>query len=237
MKLTVPIFHLKRKARLLSRKSKIPLHLALDLAAAEEGFAAWSLLASKASTATSAERLFRLLSPGDLLLIGARPGQGKTSLGLKLAVEAVRTGHRAIFFTLEYTKQEFEGRFRAIGADSAQFGGLIEFDDSDAICSDYIVERLRQAPRGSVAIVDYLQLLDQKRSNPELSIQIRALKTLALNRGLIFAFISQIHRSYDSSTKAFPDLEDLRLPNPLDLTLFDKACFLNAGAVRFRALN
>jgi hypothetical protein len=46
-------------------------------------------------------------------------------------------------------------------------------------------------------------------------------------------FISQIARSYEMSTKPFPDMADLRLPNPLDLTLFDKSCFLNNGSVRF----
>jgi hypothetical protein len=35
--------------------------------------------------------------------------------------------------------------------------------------------------------------------------------------------------------KSFPDLEDVRLPNPLDLSLFTKTCFLNNGEVQFRA--
>src|SRR5579862_7868029 len=38
MKLSAPIYHLKRKARLLSREKKIPLHEALDRIAIEEGF-------------------------------------------------------------------------------------------------------------------------------------------------------------------------------------------------------
>ncbi len=35
--------------------------------------------------------------------------------------------------------------------------------------------------------------------------------------------------------KPFPDLDDVRLPNPLDLSLFDKLCFLNGGDIRFQA--
>ena len=54
----------------------------------------------------------------------------------------------------------------------------------------------------------------------------RALKAFASDRQLIIVFISQIDRSYDPATKPFPDLGDVRLPNPLDLTLFDKTYFL-----------
>ena len=123
----------------------------------------------------------------------------------------------------------------AIGVEPAQFNDLFEFDNSDDISADYIVGRLESAPRGTLVVVDYLQLLDQKRENPELNIQVRRLESFARSRGLIFVFISQIDRSYDPSTKPCPDLEDVRLPNPLDLTLFSKTCFLNDGRVQFRA--
>ncbi len=83
-------------------------------------------------------------------------------------------------------------------------------------------------------VVDYLQLLDQKRDNPELMVQVRALQSFARDRGLIFVFISQIDRSYDPAVKPCPDLEDVRLPNPLDLRLFSKTCFLHNGEIRFR---
>ena len=65
--------------------------------------------------------------------------------------------------------------------------------------------------------------------------QVRALKAFARERGATLVFISQIDRSYDPSKKPCPDLEDVRLPNPLDLKLFDKTCFLNDGKVHFRA--
>ena len=65
--------------------------------------------------------------------------------------------------------------------------------------------------------------------------QVRTLQSFARASGLIFVFISQIDRSYDPLAKPFPDLEDVRLPNPLDLTLFSKTCFLNNGQVQFRA--
>ncbi|WFU18231.1 DNA helicase [Bradyrhizobium sp. CB3481] len=235
MKLSAPVYHLKRKAKLLSRAENIPLHQALDRIARQHGFAGWSLLAAKMSAAVPAEKLFARLAPGDLLLVGARPGQGKTLMSLELAVQAMKAGSRGVFFTLEYTEKDILDRFRAIGAERADFAGLFEFDSSDALSSDYIVERLATAPRGTLVVVDYLQLLDQKRANPELMIQVQALQSFARDRGLIFVFISQIDRSYDPSKKPCPDLEDVRLPNPLDLSLFSKTCFLNNGAIHFRA--
>ena len=235
MKLSAPVYRLKRKARELSRKSGIPLHRALDQVAIGEGFGTWSLLSARSAEMLSAAGLLDRLAPGDLLLIGARPGQGKTLLSLQLAVEAMKAGRRAVFFTLEYTTRDVLGRFRALGAEPAQFEALFTFDDSDAINADHIMQVLADAPDGTLAIVDYLQLLDQKRGNPELGAQISALKAFARERGLILGFISQIDRSYDPATKPCPDLADVRLPNPLDLSLFSKACFLNAGEVRFQA--
>lgn len=47
MKLSAPVYHLKRRAKLLSREENIPLHEALDRTAAKEGFSSWSLLTAK----------------------------------------------------------------------------------------------------------------------------------------------------------------------------------------------
>ena len=235
MKLSAPLYHLKRKAKLLSRAENIPLHEALDRIARQEGFGGWSLLAAKAAAAAPAEKLFARLAPGDLVLLGARPGHGKTRMGLELAVQAMKSGSQGVFFTLEYTEKDMLDRFRAIGVAREAFARLFEFDSSDEISSDYIVKRLADAPRGTLAVVDYLQLLDQKRDKPELMVQVRTLQSFARDRGLIFVFISQIDRSYDPLKKPCPDLDDVRLPNPLDLSLFTKTCFLNEGEIRFSA--
>ncbi|TPI21280.1 DNA helicase [Mesorhizobium sp. B4-1-1] len=235
MQLFAPVYHLKRQARLLSRRENVPLHTALDRIAGKEGFGSWSLLAAKATEAAPAGALLARLIPGDMVLVAARPGQGKTLMSLELAVAAMKQGSRAVFFTLEYMHPDILDRFRDIGIDPADFSDLFDFDNSDAISASYIIERLRSAPRGTLAVIDYLQLLDQKRENPELMVQIRALRSFARERGLVLVFISQVDRSYDSSGRPFPGIGDIRLPNPLDMSLFDKACFLNKGEIRFQA--
>ena len=85
------------------------------------------------------------LSDGDLVLVGARPGQGKTLMSLELAVEAMKSGNRAVFFTLEYSERDVLDRLRAIGVEAADFNGRFEFDNSDDISADYIVAQLAGA--------------------------------------------------------------------------------------------
>ncbi|MDB5501722.1 MAG: helicase [Tardiphaga sp.] len=235
MKLSAPIYHLKRKAKLLARQRAIPLHHALDRIAVQEGYSGWSLLAARHAATSPAAKLFGRLTQGDLVLVGARPGHGKTLMALELAVEAMKLGHRGVFFTLEFTEKDILNRFDVISVKLAQFGGLFTFDCSDAISADYIMATLQSAPSGTLVVIDYLQLLDQRRESPPLAEQVSALKSFARDRGLVIVFISQIDRAYDPSKKPYPEMQDVRLPNPLDLTLFDKTCFLNNGGVQLQA--
>jgi len=224
---------LKRRARLLARGAGIPLHAALDRIAAEHGYAGWSRLSARLAEAGIARAFHARLAPGDLVLLGGRPGQGKTLMGLRLAAEAVRAGNRSAFFTLEYSRRDMSDRLRAIGMAASDLAGAFTFDTSEAISAGHVAANLRAAPPGTLAVIDYMQILDQDRTKPGLMEQVTALRAFARHAGATIVLISQIDRSYDSSAKPFPDFGDVRLPNPLDLSLFDKACFLNAGKARF----
>ncbi len=232
MKLSAPIPRLKSQARALSRNEHLPLHEALDRIARREGFNAWSLLVNHISSHQHSRILLSDLGPGDLVLLGARPRQGKTLLCLELAVAAMKSGRRAVFFSLELNQSEIAGCFAAVGETMSTFESCFDLDLSDDISAPHIIERLNAAPRGTLVIIDYLQLLDQKREHPSLADQVVALRTFARERGVIIVCISQICRSYDSSIHPVPGLADVRLRNPLDTTLFNKAYFLNDGEMR-----
>ena len=233
MNLSAPIPVLKQRAKSLSRQEGIPLHEALDRIAIQEGFGAWSLLAAKTETAPSKHiaTLRAQLQAGDLVLLGARPRQGKTRLSLELALHTMHNGASTAFFTLDFTEANVADCFKALNANVGVSDWLL-FDASDHVCADYIISKLGSVPAKTLVIIDYLQLLDQKRENPDLMSQVRQLKEFARQRQVIVLCLSQIDRRYDATQRPCPGVDDVRLPNPLDLSLFDKMCFLHRDTLQ-----
>ncbi len=189
-------------------------------------------MASNYSKATPATEIIKQISSGDMVLIGARPGHGKTLLGLELAALAEEINRTGYVFTLDYNETDVWDRFEKLGFDPNGFDRPVVVDTSDNICAAHIIERLSSIPDDALVVVDYLQLLDQRRSNPPLDEQVRALKKFVAERGAIVVIISQIDRAFELSSSRMPNIDDIRLPNPVDLTLFDKRCFLHDGEVQ-----
>ncbi|TCU10012.1 DNA helicase [Rhizobium sullae] len=234
MKLSAPIFQLKRRAKLMARNSNVPLHEALDQIAREEGFARWSLLSSQIAAGSLSKTILSRLDDGDLLLVAGRPGHGKTTLGLQLLLDAARDERKAVLFTLEFTEQQARKYLQSLGEGSNAIGDSLEIVTSDEISADYIIRYLSGSRPGTVAVIDYLQILDQQRSKPALSDQVLALGDFARKTGVVLGFISQIDRSFDPESKRLPDIRDIRLPNLVDLGLFNKACFLHNGEAQLQ---
>ena len=232
MRLSVPIYQLKRRAKLLARSEAIPLHEAQDRIAREEGFASWSALSARVTTRSPAPTLLAGLVDGDMLLLAARPGHGKTMMALRLLLDAARDGRRAVLFTLEYTEPQASQLLQSLGG--AEGERMPEIVTSNDISADFIVDRLSGSRSGTVAVIDYLQILDQQRSKPALSDQMRALGDFARRSGTILAFISQVDRAFDPARRPLPELSDVRLPNPIPAGVFSKTCFVHGGEARLR---
>ncbi len=232
MQLSHPIYQLKRRAKLLAREAGIPLHAAQDQIAQGEGYGTWSLLSAKHAEASRPAPILPELANGELVLLAARPRQGKTRIGLQLLVDAVRAGRRAVFFTLEFTEAQVLALLAEIGAGD----DLPEIVADDAIDAASIRAYLADALASTVAVVDYLQVLDQRRDTPVLAEQVSDLRAFAKETGVILAFISQVDRTFDSAAGTLPRPADLRLPNPVPLDLFDKACFTHDGKTQVQAI-
>ena len=64
------------------------------------------------------------------------------------------------------------------GGDQAA-GDSVEIVTSSDICAASIIRHLSGSPRGTVAVIDYLQILDHNREKPALGDQIAALQAFA----------------------------------------------------------
>ncbi len=227
---STPIHRLKKQARELARQQNIRLHEALDRVAQQQGYRRWSLLMAKSTLDQKNQPRF---DPGELILVGARPRQGKTTFFFEALWQAMQRGAQTALFSLEYTHTDVLNHFVQLNLSPADYADHFVFHDSDHICADYIIRALDTFPSGSLVVIDYLQLLDQRRNHPALADQIYALNTFARQRKITMLIISQIDRRYDPDTAACPTLDHVRLPNPVDLSLFSQACFMHAGEVQF----
>ncbi len=236
MKLSAPIYKLKKQAKELKRSKSITMTEALNQIAKAEGFYSWSLLQAKAKDILPKKReeILEYLNPGDLILIGSRPGLGKTTFTLQVLLQAIQYKRKCFFFSLEYNHKDVASKMANLDESIGQNNSLLKFDFSDDISSEYVISKTKgQIEAGSLIAIDYLQLLDQQRTKPELQFQVEELKAFAIEKGCIIIFISQIDRSFEEADKEQPNLDDVRLPNPVDLDLFNKSMFLHDGKMIF----
>ncbi|KXG88530.1 replicative DNA helicase [Fannyhessea vaginae] len=131
------------------------------------------------------DRWLQGLRPGQMIVVGARPGVGKTSFALNLAVNMANSGASVAFFSLEMSKIEIAQRLLSAQAKidlSVIRGGNIQANQwapimaatADLSKLDIMVDdtpgttvteirakarRMLNNKENSVVIIDYLQLL------------------------------------------------------------------------------
>lgn len=229
MKLSAPIHVLKAQAQQLKKEKGITNTEALDLIAKREGFNSWSLMQSKKDEMfpKSYDEILDFFNPGDIVLIGARPSKGKTIFTIGLLVQAIQKKiARNYCFSLSEIHKDIAGRIAVYDETIGEKD--VDLDYSNDINADYIIEKTSKTiSKNSLIVIDYLQMLDEKRSNPPLQVQVEKLKNYAKEKECVVVFISQLKRELENRNDKKPLMSDVRLPNPLELKFFNKILMLH----------
>ena len=188
----------------------------------------------------SLDKVTRGFYPGNLIILAARPGIGKTTLALNWALRMSRRGKRGALFSLEMARGEVTGKLLTDAAgmslrklnpnDSdimARFhrakAGLDKLplciDDRAQITAYEIAAKVdRETAKHGLdyVIIDYLQLISspQGSNNKNEAVRVgeisRALKLLAKDRDIPVIVLSQLNREIEKRQTGRPQLSDLR---------------------------
>ncbi|MGN0588244.1 MAG: replicative DNA helicase [Ruminiclostridium sp.] len=179
------------------------------------------------------------LNPSDLILIAARPGMGKTSFAMNIAVNAARMNRdkKVAVFSLEMSREQLVSRLLSsegrISSDQmktgkiehSQWRGLSEaaemlnmielyIDDTASISNGEMKAKLRRMNNLGLVVIDYLQLMSTGRKDgnrvQEISEITRNLKIMAKELNVPVITLSQLSRGPESRTDKRPLLSDLR---------------------------
>ncbi len=174
----------------------------------------------------------------DLILVGARPGMGKTSFVLNIGTNvALQTKKTVCIFSLEMSCEQLVSRVlssEAMVDSTALRSGKLSSDDWDKLAAvssklagtDILIDdttgitvtgmkaKLRRVKNLGLVVIDYLQLMqsDSKNDNrvQEVSEISRGLKLLAKELGVPVVCCAQLSRGPESRTDKKPMLSDLR---------------------------
>lgn len=179
------------------------------------------------------------LNKSDLVIIGARPAMGKTSLALNLARNtAMMAKKKVLFFSLEMTKEQLAQRVLStearVESTKMRTGNItgdewaklatatallsnceLYFDDTSNLTVSEMKSRIRRLRDVDVVFVDYLQLM-KSGSRVESRVQevseiTRNLKLMAKDLNIPVVVLAQLARTTEGRGKSHkPQLSDLR---------------------------
>ncbi|MCL2212541.1 MAG: replicative DNA helicase [Oscillospiraceae bacterium] len=178
------------------------------------------------------------MASGDFVLVGARPGMGKTSFAVNLATNIAHTsGKAACIFSMEMTKTQLATRMlssealvdsrelrsgnisesdwkKLAGAASYLSACEIYIDDSAGITVASMKAKLKRQKNLGFVVVDYLQLMQSDRRTENRTQEVaeisRGLKLMAKDLGVPVLACAQLSRASETRGDKRPMLSDLR---------------------------
>lgn len=178
------------------------------------------------------------LGKSDLVLVGARPGMGKTSFAMNMATaSAIATKKTVCVFSLEMSAEQLANRMLSSEAQVDSYkmrSGQLENEDWEAIAyassrlseADILIDdtpgisvtaiksKLRRVKNLGLVVIDYLQLMQGDRRNDNRVQEVgdisRGLKLLAKELNVPVICCAQLSRGPESRPDKRPMLSDLR---------------------------
>ncbi len=178
------------------------------------------------------------MGSGDMVLVGARPGVGKTSFTMNIATRASKNlGKTVCVFSLEMSAEQLvmrmlsneakidntilrSGRLLpehwnsvALAANSlSQCNVLI--DDTAGMSVTMMKSRLRRIKDLGLVVIDYLQLMQSESHTDNRAQEVgeisRGIKLMAKEFGVPVLTCAQLNRAVESRKEGVPQLSDLR---------------------------
>ena len=154
------------------------------------------------------------LNKSELVIIAARPGMGKTSIALNIALNVAMTQHKKVaIFSLEMSREQLVTRLlsrAALVPSQNLFNSTLTVADMNAQC---------RTIRGlDLVVIDYLQLMssaggrgfsNESRTQAVSDIS-RMMKVMAKQLGVPVICLSQLNRAAEARQDKRPLLSDLR---------------------------
>ena len=194
----------------------------------------------------------------NFILIASRPGMGKTSIALNIALHATRSSGKAVvFFSLEMSREQLvtrllssearvpsnallmgtlsSGDWPRLGKSAAELSKLeLLFDDNPSISVAEMKAKCRRVQNLGLIVIDYLQLMQGSpgkrfdNRTTEVGEISRSLKIMAKELNVPVLCLSQLSRESEKRSKKRPMLSDLRESGAIEQDA-DSVMFLYRG--------